>query len=391
MQVDLGQKQDIQNIRIIWEKTNSAYQYKIEGSIDKKQWKLLVDQSKNKDVRQITPHKVNAKNTRYFKVTFLGSKPACWGSLWEFEAYEGNLPDLPRKVVKASQKSANATPKTNDPRVTAPEGFNLTVFAKPPLVNYPVCLTAASTGELFVGIDEQGSLGKQKGRGRVVRCLDTNGDGKADQVNTFAKMDHPRGLIYDNGQLWVLHPPYLTLYEDTNNDGVADKEDQLISGISTDYVSKRGADHTTNGIRMGIDGWIYIAVGDFGFYKAIGKDGRKLSRRGGGIVRVRPDGTEMEIYNWGQRNILDACIDPYLNIFTRDNTNDGGGWDIRFSHIIQTSEYGYPSWYKNFSDEIMPALADYGGGSGCGGMFYHDTRWPKPFSHAVYTLSLIHI
>ena len=218
-----------------------------------------------------------------------------------------------------------------------------------------------------------------------MRCLDTNGDGKADQVNTFAKMDHPRGLIYDNRQLWVLHPPYLTLYEDTNNDGVADKEDQLISGISTDYVSKRGADHTTNGIRMGIDGWIYIAVGDFGFYKAIGKDGRTLSRRGGGIVRVRPDGTEMEIYNWGQRNILDACIDPYLNIFTRDNTNDGGGWDIRFSHIIQTSEYGYPSWYKNFSDEIMPALADYGGGSGCGGMFYHDTRWPKPFSHAVYT------
>ena len=93
----------------------------------------------------------------------------------------------------------------------------------------------------------------------------------------------------------------------------------------------------------------------------------------------------MEIYNWGQRNILDACIDPYMNIFTRDNTNDGGGWDIRFSHIIQTAEYGYPSWYKNFADEIMPALADYGGGSGCGGMFYHDNRWPEPFSHGVYT------
>ena len=136
---------------------------------------------------------------------------------------------------------------------------------------------------------------------------------------------------------------------------------------------------------MGIDGWIYIAVGDFGFYNAVGADGRTLSRRGGGIVRVRPDGTEMEIYNWGQRNILDACIDPYMNIFTRDNTNDGGGWDIRFSHVIQTAEYGYPSWYKNFPEEIMPALADYGGGSGCGGMFYHDTRWPEPFDHGVYT------
>jgi hypothetical protein len=35
---------------------------------------------------------------------------------------------------------------------------------------------------LFVGIDEQGSLGKTKGRGRVVRCLDTDGDGVADKV-----------------------------------------------------------------------------------------------------------------------------------------------------------------------------------------------------------------
>jgi len=364
---------------------NGAYKYRIEGSANAKEWKLLVDQSNNKEVRQVTPHKVDAKNTRYFKITYLGAKPAYWGSFWEFEAHSGALPELPRKVVKASQKSTSATPKTNEPHVNAPDGFNLTVFAQPPLVNYPVCLTAASTGELFVGIDEQGSLGKDKGRGRVVRCLDTDADGKADQVNTFAKMDHPRGLIYDNGRLWVLHPPYLTLYEDTDGDGVADREKRLISGISTDYVGKRGADHTTNGIRMAIDGWIYIAVGDFGFYKAVGADGRTLSRRGGGIVRVRADGTEMEIYNWGQRNILDACIDPYMNIFTRDNTNDGGGWDIRFSHIIQTAEYGYPSWYKNFPKEIMPPLADYGGGSGCGGMFYHDTRWPEPFSHAVYT------
>ena len=385
LQVDLDQAQDIQNVRIIWEKANGAYQYKIEGSADAKRWKLLVDQSENKEVRQITPHKVAAKNTRFFRITYLGAKPAYWGSFWEFEAHTGVLPKLPRKVVKASEKNTNPAPKNNTHSILPPEGFNLSVFAQPPLVNYPVCLTAASTGELFVGIDEQGSLGKEKGRGRVVRCLDTDGDGKADQVNTFARMDHPRGLIYDNGLLWVLHPPYLTLYEDTDRDGVAEKEKRLISGISTDYVGKRGADHTTNGIRMGIDGWIYIAVGDFGFTKAVGADGRTLSRRGGGIVRVRPDGTEMEIYNWGQRNILDACIDPYLNIFTRDNTNDGGGWDIRFSHIIQTGEYGYPSWYKNFPDEIMPTLADYGGGSGCGGMFYHDTRWPEPFSHAVYT------
>ncbi len=178
-------------------------------------------------------------------------------------------------------------------------------------MNYPVCLTASPAGEVFVGIDEQGSLGKEAGRGRIVRAIDSDGDGVADKFNDFAKIDHPRGLVYDHGNLWVLHPPTLTLLVDRDGDGVSDEQKTLISNISTEQVNQRGADHTTNGIRMGIDGWIYIAVGDFGFVNATGTDGRSLSRRGGGIVRVRPDGTDMEVYSWGQRNILDVCIDRF--------------------------------------------------------------------------------
>ena len=187
-------------------------------------------------------------------------------------------------------------------------------------------------------------------QGKVLRCLDVDGDGQADKVNTFAKMDHPRGLIYDAGSLWVLHPPLLSVYHDEDGDGTADRHETLVTGISSDEVNRRGADHTTNGIRMAIDGWIYIAVGDFGFTSAEGADGTALSRRGGGIVRVRPDGTEMEIFCWGLRNILDVSIDPYLNVFTRDNTNDGGGWDIRVSaHSANRASTAIPSLYKNFS------------------------------------------
>ncbi|MGF1581428.1 MAG: NPCBM/NEW2 domain-containing protein [Gemmataceae bacterium] len=267
----------------------------------------------------------------------------------------------------------------------APEGFEVSIFAEPPKVNYPVCLTAAPTGEVFVGVDPEGSLGRAKGKGSVVRCIDTNNDGKADKINTFAKVDHPRGLIYHDGKLWVLHPPFLSLYTDTDGDGKADKSETLITGITTDFLNKRGADHTTNGIRMGIDGWIYIAVGDFGFLKAKGKDGRVLTLKGGGVVRVRPDGGEMELYARGLRNILDVSIDPQLNMFTRDNTNDGGGWNVRLSHIVQSARYGYPSLFKNFSDEIMPPLADYGGGSGCGAMFVSEPTLPKPYDHALLT------
>ena len=61
--------------------------------------------------------------------------------------------------------------------VKAPAGWNVTLFAAPPDVGYPTCLSTAPNGDLFVGIDENGSLDAKPGRGRVVRCTDTDGDG----------------------------------------------------------------------------------------------------------------------------------------------------------------------------------------------------------------------
>lgn len=375
--VDLQEPQHVRAIRLHWEKREgSAYKYTVEASPDNATWTRIVDASQNDQPGGIRAHQVDAPGARYLRVTFLGAGRGLWGSMWELEATAGELPELPASVTNPSALVSD---------VQAPPGFNVTMFGQPPAVNYPVCLTAAATGEVFVGVDEQGSLGKEAGRGKVLRCIDTDGDGAADQINEFARMDHPRGLIYDNGSLWVLHPPRLTLFRDSDGDGRADTSEILIEGISTQEVQRRGADHTTNGIRLGIDGWIYIAVGDFGFNKAVAKDGTTLSKRGGGTVRIRPDGSGMEIFAWGLRNIVDVAVDPLMNVYTRDNTNDGGGWDIRLSHILQTANYGYPSLFKNFSDEIMPPLADYGGGSGCGAMFFQDARWPAGFNNLLLT------
>src|SRR5690625_4508789 len=170
----------------------------------------------------------------------------------------------------------------------------------------------------------------------------------------------------------------LVVYKDVDGDGIADGEPEvLISDLSNPaYLVRRGTDHATNGIQIGIDGWIYIAVGDFGYYNATDRSGKKLTMLGGGILRIRPDGTEMEEFSHGLRNVYKVAIDPYMNIFTRDNTNDGGGWNIRFSHQHQTAEYGYPVLFQNFTEEIIPALVDAGGGSGTGALFLNDPRWP---------------
>lgn len=265
-----------------------------------------------------------------------------------------------------------------------PHGFEVNLFAAPPDVAYPTCVAAAPTGELFVGVDENGSLDAKGNRGRVVRCIDTNGDGRADKFNVFAEMDSPRGLWFDQDTLYVVHPPFVTAYHDDNGDGVSDRWEDLVKGLGFD-LKFRGADHTVNGMRMGIDGWLYIAVGDYGALKAEGKDGSTFQLQGGGVARVRPDGSGLEVVSRGQRNIYDVAVSPELDLFTRDNTNDGGGWDIRLSHIIFSGHYGYPSLFKNFPDEIIQPLAEYGGGSPCGSLFLDEPGFPVGFGTALYT------
>ena len=117
----------------------------------------------------------------------------------------------------------------------------------------------------------------------------------------------------------------------------------------------------------------------------MGKDGTTLQYRGGGVVRVRTDGTGLEVVSRGQRNIYDVAIDPYLNLFTRDNTNDGDGWDVRLSHVVPTGHLGYPSLFKNFADEIVQPLADYGGGSPTGSLYLQEPGLPAPYGDALYT------
>jgi hypothetical protein len=274
-----------------------------------------------------------------------------------------------------------------------PSELNITGFSGPNLTPSPACLAVSATGEVFVGVDEIGSLGKTPGKGRIVKLVDHNNDGIVDKHTVYAVVDDPRGVISLGDQLFVLHTTFsketgkasgmdLVVFEDKNRDGIADGPSQpLIQNICSPlFLQNRGTDHATNGIRMGIDGWIYIAVGDFGFHNAVDRSGKKLTQLGGGIVRVRPNGKEMEVYTHGLRNIYDVAIDPYMNIFTRDNTNDGGGWNIRFSHQIQSGEYGYPLLFKHFTDEIIPALVDVGGGSGTGSLFMDDATWPEKYN-----------
>ena len=173
-------------------------------------------------------------------------------------AKSGNVPP---RIVRLSPEEEAAILK--DVKVAV--GLDVSLFSNSAAANYPVYVTASPSGDLYVSSDGNGSLGRDPHRGRVLRLRDKDSDGRADEVTEFVKdVDSPRGAVWDHDRLILLHPPHITAYIDRDGDGVAEDSQRLIENIAFDF-SGRPADHTTNALELGIDGWIYTAVGDFGF------------------------------------------------------------------------------------------------------------------------------
>jgi putative membrane-bound dehydrogenase-like protein len=392
LQLELEKPQTLTGIETSWE-NNDVYQFKIEGSADGKTWTTLVDGSANEKTAPYSNDFAKADGIRFVKVHALSRKSGGWASIREVRLKGPGIKAIAPKLSAEQEKAAKAAYiKANDPNkdsgnvapkivkltpeeeaailkdVKVADGFEATLFANSAAANYPVFVAAEPDGTLYVSSDGNGSLGRNPKRGRVIRLRDLDGDGRADETKVFCEVDAPRGLVWDHDRLYLVHPPHLSEFIDADHDGVAEKQNILVKDIAFGYKD-RPADHTTNGLSLGIDGWLYIAGGDFGFMKATGTDGKTLQHRGGGVIRVRPDGTGLEIYSTGTRNILEVAISPLMDIFARDNTNDGGGWNVRFHHFTGLDDHGYPRLYKNFNDECIQPLADYGGGSGCGAVY----------------------
>jgi putative membrane-bound dehydrogenase-like protein len=377
IQVDLDKPTKVSGCQIKWESSDIAYRYLVEGSLDGKEWKTLVDRRDTKLV--LDEEKFEPQEVRYVRLTGVGAREGAWISVFEFNIFgdETILLD-PQSAMRHAEQEYLADLK-------APPGFDVSLFAAPPAVQYPVFVAAAEDGTVYVSVDKNGSIDRAKNRGAIFRLRDLDGDGRADEVKKFvANVDSPRGLVWDRDRLYVMHPPHLSAFIDHDGDGISDEQKILVKNLAFGFKD-RPADHTANGVTLGVDGWLYVAMGDFGFMEAEGTDGTKLQFRSGGVIRVRPDGTGLQVFSRGTRNIVEVAVDPWLNGFTRDNTNDGDGWDIRLHHFTGLEHHGYPSLYKRFKDEHVAPLADYGGGSGCGAAFIDEPGLPDGCSPALYT------
>jgi putative membrane-bound dehydrogenase-like protein len=175
------------------------------------------------------------------------------------------------------------------------DGFEIELVAAEPMVMDPVALAWGPDGRLWVAEYADYPYGvrgdmKKPGGSRVRVLEDTDGDGKYDKSTLFLE-----GLNFANGVLpWrkgviVTAAPEIIYAEDTDGDGKADKKEVLYTGFTEGNPQLR-----VNGLRWGLDNWVYCANGwsSTGKVRSV-KTGKEIDIAGRDL-RIRPDTGEIE-------------------------------------------------------------------------------------------------
>lgn len=265
------------------------------------------------------------------------------------------------------------------------EDFEFEILYEVPEVEHPTVVAFDDEGSLFIGEDPMDMRGPATEEFDRILRVSFDSEGKPVRKTIFAEgLSAVFGMIWHDGSLYVLHAPHYTMFRDEDGDGVAELRKDLAEGFGPPAGIYGFNDHIVTGTQLGMDGFVYVSVGDKGIQKATGSDGTSITLEGGGVVRMRLDGSHLEVFSTGTRNHLDVPMDSLDNIFTYDNTDDGLGWWTRFTHHIPTGYYGYPYDYHPHAERHLPHISEHGGGSPVGGECYTGAAWPEKYRDAVF-------
>lgn len=159
---------------------------------------------------------------------------------------------------------------------------------------------------------------------------DTNGDGVFDKHTVFVEgLNIATAAVKGRGGVFVLNPPYLLFYPDRNNDDVPDGDpDVLLSGFGLEDTHS-----VVNSLRWGPDGWLYACQGSTVTAKVLrpGLDKEPIAQTmGQQIWRYHPESKRFEVFSEGGGNAFGCEIDSKGRIFSGHN-----GGNTRGFHYMQ--------------------------------------------------------
>lgn len=257
-----------------------------------------------------------------------------WPKVSSYQVLFNSLTGIGSPTSSQATKNALAVP----PR------FELSIFADH-LPNARL-LKIAPTGQLLVSSPRTGA---------VYLLTDHNHDGKAESTTQLiGGLKHPHGIdLYDDGRKTWLYIAETHAIGRIAIDWRTGKTLGDYESIMTDLPDDGG--HRTRTIQFSRDNWLYLTIGS-SCNVCLESDIRRAT-----MMRVRPDGSDSQIYATGLRNSVGFDWAPWNNeLYATDNGRDLLGDNYPPCELNQITAGGFYGWpHINGFGELDP---DYGKG-----------------------------
>lgn len=267
-------------------------------------------------------------------------------------------------------------------------GFEIELVAAEPLVEDPVAMAWDEYGRLYV-VEMRGYMpdaygtGSEEPVGQVVRLEDTDGDGRMDVSEVFlGELVNPRAVAVVNEGVLIGEPPNLWLCELPSRDALCDNK-RSIGKYAAD-VTAANVEHMENGLRQGLDNWLYNA-----------KSARRLRIKDGeleeqeGLFRgqwgITKDRYGRWLYNhnstWVQADFFAAedLVTPGENVYRRglgvNLTNPAEVFSVRVN----------PGVNRAYLDDTLREDGRLYHATGASGIVaYRGDQFPEPYRNDVF-------
>ncbi|MCA9062397.1 MAG: NPCBM/NEW2 domain-containing protein, partial [Planctomycetaceae bacterium] len=252
--------------------------------------------------------------------------------------------------------SSDHTPENALGGLDVGEGLEATLFAAEPLLLSPSNIDVDHLGRIWVcevvnyRHFANGNNPEREEGDRILVLEDTNGDGVADKESTFYQgrdIDSAHGVCVLGNRVIVSVGENVFSFYDDDGDLKADRREVLFTGIKGTQH-----DHGIHSFSFGPDGRLYFNFGNSGneLHTSDGSyvvdvSGREVAARRtpyqeGMVFRCELDGSRVDTLGWNFRNNWEVCVDSFGTLWQSDNDDDGNR-GVRINYVMEYGNYGY--------------------------------------------------
>ena len=205
--------------------------------------------------------------------------------------------------------------------ITLPPHFRIAVFAEG--VSNARQMAVGARGTVFAG---------SRRAGKVYALPDANQDGRADRVVTIAThLTQPSGLAFRDGALFVAEVSRIIRFDD-----IEARLDAPPAPVVVNESLPTEAYHGWKFLAFGPDGLLYVPVG-----APCNVCERPDDKRFASILRMRPDGSGLEVFAEGVRNTVGFDWHPHTGeLWFSENGRDWLGDDVPPDELNRVTRAG---------------------------------------------------